>query len=143
MNSPMIDYPLRPLQGYLVTGGGAPILVAAERAKDFPQSRPTSSAPAKASRPRRSTRWRILPPRVAFLGPGYKAFAEAGSKWPLNTNGGGLSRMHSGMVWEDADGKVWVSYNTFRILRTTADPRRAAGHTTEGADGQGFSCLST
>jgi hypothetical protein len=33
----------------------------------------------------------------------------------LVTDGGGLS-------WEDADDKVWASYNTFRILRTTADP---------------------
>ena len=38
LNSRMIAYPVRPLQCCLVTdGGGALILVAAERARDFPQ----------------------------------------------------------------------------------------------------------
>jgi hypothetical protein len=57
------------------------ILVAAERAKDFPQSRSTSSAPARVSRPRWSARWsarwRIyLLARVPRCRP--TAFAEVG-----------------------------------------------------------------
>jgi acetyl-CoA acetyltransferase len=60
LNSRMIAYPFRLLQCCLVpNGGGALILVAAERARDFPQSLPlaanrgrsTSSAPARVSRP--------------------------------------------------------------------------------------------
>ncbi len=54
LNSRMIAYPFRLLQCCLVTdGGGALILVTAERARDFPQKgRSTCSAPARASRRR-------------------------------------------------------------------------------------------
>jgi acetyl-CoA acetyltransferase len=44
LNSRMIAYPFRFLQCWLVTdGGGALILVAAERARDFPQSLPLAA----------------------------------------------------------------------------------------------------
>jgi acetyl-CoA acetyltransferase len=57
LNSRMIAYPFRLLRRCLVAdGGGALILVAAERARNFPQSRSTSSAPAKASRRRWSAK---------------------------------------------------------------------------------------
>jgi acetyl-CoA acetyltransferase len=70
LNSRMIAYPFRLLQCCLVTdGGGALILVAAERAKDFPQKRSTSSAPARASRRRWSAKWKISPPRAPSASP--------------------------------------------------------------------------
>src|SRR5215469_11066813 len=144
LNSRMIAYPFRLLQCCLVTdGGGAFILVAAERAKDFPQKpvyligtgesvkTPTVSQMADFTS---SRAFRVAGPK-AFAGAGithsdvdhlmiYDAFAhlpiygledlgfvpkgEAGAfiadrntapggKLPLNTNGGGLSYMHSGM----------------------------------------------
>jgi acetyl-CoA acetyltransferase len=53
LNSRMIAYPFRLLQWCLVTdGGGALILVAAERARDFLQKPSTCSAPTKVSRRR-------------------------------------------------------------------------------------------
>ena len=60
LGSRMIAFPFLLLQCCVVTdGGGALILVSAERARDFPQSLPlaanrgrsTSSAPARVSRP--------------------------------------------------------------------------------------------
>jgi acetyl-CoA acetyltransferase len=148
----MIAYPFRLLQCCLVTdGGGALILVAAERARDLPQSLPlaTNRGPVYLL----GTGESVETPMVsqmedftssrAFRVAGPKAFAEAGithndvdhlmiydafahlpiygledlgfvphgeagafiadhntapgGKLPLNTNGGGLSYMHSGM----------------------------------------------
>ena len=67
LNSRMIAYPFR-LRCCLVTDGGGLDLVTAERARDFPQSP------------------YIAEHNTAPIG-----------KLPLNTNGGGLSYMHSGM----------------------------------------------
>jgi len=144
MNSKMIAYPFHIYECCLVTdGGGALILVSAERAKDFPQKpvyilgtgesveTPMVSQMARFD----SSRAFEVSGKKAFVEAGikhadvdhlmiYDAFAhlpfygledlgfckpgEAGSfimerntaiggKLPLNTNGGGLSYMHSGM----------------------------------------------
>jgi len=75
----MIAYPFRPLRCCLVTdGGGALILVAAERAKDFPQRSVYCSAPARVSRHRWSAKWRISPPRARFASL---------DSWPLSRAG--------------------------------------------------------
>src|SRR3954449_8072697 len=144
LNSRMIAYPFRLLQCCLVTdGGGALILTAAERAKDFPTKpvyllgtgesveTPMVSQMADFTS---SRAFRVAGP-TAFQQAGisvndvdhlmiYDAFAHLpiygledlgflprgeaaafiaerntapGGKLPLNTNGGGLSYMHSGM----------------------------------------------
>jgi acetyl-CoA acetyltransferase len=142
LNSRMIAYPFRLLQCCLVTdGGGALILVSAERARDFPQkpvyllgtgesvetpmvsqmedftsSRAFRVAGAKASAETGITHKDVDHPMIydAFaLLPicgledlGFVPRGEAGAfiaehntapggKLPLNTNGGGLSYMHS------------------------------------------------
>jgi acetyl-CoA acetyltransferase len=133
LNSRMIAYPFQLLQCCLVTdGGGALILVAAERARDFPQSLPlaatrgpvyllgtgesvempmvTSPRHSREKRESRAARSQpsLLDPRLrggddSPLPRGEaSAFITArniapGGKLPLNTNGGGLSYMHSGM----------------------------------------------
>src|SRR6201996_3013169 len=144
LNSRMIAYPFRLLQCCLVTdGGGALILVAAERARDFPQKpgyllgtgegveTPMVSQMADFTS---SRAFRVAGP-TAMQAAGikhadvdhlmiYDAFAHLpiygledlgflprgeaaafiaerntapGGSLPLNTNGGGLSYMHSGM----------------------------------------------
>jgi hypothetical protein len=119
------------LQCCLVTdGGGALILVAAERARDFPQSLPVAAnrgpvyllgtsetvetpmvsppvIPAKAGIQDRQDFSRPLDPRfrggddnpcrAARPAPSSPGNTAPGGKLPLNTNGGGLSYMHSGM----------------------------------------------
>ena len=105
LNSRMIAYPFRLLQCCLVTdGGGALILVSKERAKDFP------------TKP------------VYLLGTGESvetgrgeagAFIEArntapGGPLPVNTNGGGLSYMHSGMYG------MYALQESVRQMRGTA-----------------------
>jgi acetyl-CoA acetyltransferase len=144
LNSRMIAYPFRLLQCCLVTdGGGALILTAAERAKDFPtkpvyllgtgesvetpmvsqmadftSSRAFRVAGAKAFEESGVTHKDVdhlmiydafahLPlyglEDLGFCKPGeaagfiWERNTAAGGKLPLNTNGGGLSYMHSGM----------------------------------------------
>jgi acetyl-CoA acetyltransferase len=140
----MIAYPFRLLQCCLVTdGGGALILVAAERARDFPQKPVyilgsgesvetpmvsqmadfTSSRAFRVSRAQAFAEAGITHREVDHLMI-YDAFAHLpiygledlgfvppgeggrfiaarhtapGGELPLNTNGGGLSYMHSGM----------------------------------------------
>jgi acetyl-CoA acetyltransferase len=144
LNSRMIAYPLRLLQCCLVTdGGGALILVAGERAADFPQKpvyvlgtgESVETPMVSQMQDFTSSRaFRVAGP-TAFRAAGithadvdhlmiYDAFAHLplygledlgfvprgeagrfiaerntapGGKLPLNTNGGGLSYMHSGM----------------------------------------------
>jgi acetyl-CoA acetyltransferase len=145
LESPMIAYPFRRLMCCLVTdGGGALILTAAERAKDFPQKPVYVLGTGEASETR-LTGLAEVPDLLRPEGPrrsGRLAFAEAGisqsdvdhlmiydafahnplygleamgfveegeaadfiwerntaigGKLPMNTNGGGLSYMHSG-----------------------------------------------
>ncbi len=144
LNSRMIAYPFRLLQCCLVTdGGGALILVSAERAKDFPQKPVYLLGTGESVETPMVSQMEDFTSSRAFRVSGAKAFAEAGIKhgdvdhlmiydafahlpiygledlgfckrgeaagfiWdrntapggklPLNTNGGGLSYMHSGM----------------------------------------------
>jgi acetyl-CoA acetyltransferase len=148
LNSRMIAYPFRLLQCCLVTdGGGALILVAAERARDFPQKPVYLLRAFRVAGPKAFAEAGITHKDVDHLMI-YDAFAhlpiygledlgfvprgEAGAfiaqrntapggKLPPNTNGGGLSYMHSGM------------YGNVRLARERApdarylpgpDPRR-------------------
>jgi acetyl-CoA acetyltransferase len=144
LNSRMIAYPFRLLQCCLVTdGGGALILVAAERAKDFPQKPVYLLGTGESVETPMVSQMQDFTSSRAFRVAGPTAFAEAGithkdvdhlmiydafahlpiygledlgfvgrgeagafiaerntapgGKLPLNTNGGGLSYMHSGM----------------------------------------------
>ena len=144
LNSRMIAYPFRLLQCCLVTdGGGALILVAAERARDFPQKPVYLIGTGESVETPMVSQMADFTSSRAFRVAGAKAFAEAGithndvdhlmiydafahlpiygledlgfvprgeagafiaghntapgGKLPLNTNGGGLSYMHSGM----------------------------------------------
>ena len=144
LNSRMIAYPFRLLQCCLVTdGGGALILVSAERARDFPQKPVYLVGTGESVETPMVSQMEDFTSSRAFRVAGAKAFAEAGithndvdhlmiydafahlpiygledlgfckrgeaagfigerhtapgGKLPLNTNGGGLSYMHSGM----------------------------------------------
>jgi acetyl-CoA acetyltransferase len=144
LNSRMIAYPFRLLQCCLVTdGGGALILTAAERAKDFPRKPVYLLGTGESAETPMVSQMEDFTSSRAFRVAGPTAFAEAGIAhkdvdhlmiydafahlpiygledlgfckkgeaasfiWerntapggtlPLNTNGGGLSYMHSGM----------------------------------------------
>src|SRR5271167_1106962 len=144
LNSRMIAYPFRLLQCCLVTdGGGALILVSAQRARDFPQKPVYLLGTGESVESPMVSQMADFTSSRAFRVAGAKAFAEAGithsdvdhlmiydafahlpiygledlgfvpkgeagafiagrntapgGSLPLNTNGGGLSYMHSGM----------------------------------------------
>src|SRR5437660_8517129 len=144
LKSRMIAYPFRLLMCCLVTdGGGALILTAAERARDFPRKPVYILGTGESVETPMISQMADFTSSRAFRVSGRKAFAEAGiahddvdhlmiydafahlpiygledlgfckpgeaaafiaarhtapgSKLPLNTNGGGLSYMHSGM----------------------------------------------
>ena len=153
----MIAYPFRLLQCCLVTdGGGALILVSAERAKDFPQkpvyllgtgesvetpmvsqmadftsARAFRVAGAKAGITHSDVDHLMIYDAFAHLpiygleDLGFVPRGEAGAfiaehntapggKLPLNTNGGGLSYMHSGMYG------MYALQESVRQMRGTA-----------------------
>jgi acetyl-CoA acetyltransferase len=161
LNSRMIAYPFRLLQCCLVTdGGGALILVAAERAKDFPQRPVYILGSGESVETPMVSQIADFTSSRAFRVSGAKAFAEAGvthrdvdhlmiydafahlpiygledlgfvppgeggpfiaarhtapgGALPLNTNGGGLSYMHSGMYG------MYALQESVRQLRGTA-----------------------
>jgi acetyl-CoA acetyltransferase len=163
----MIAYPFRLLQCCLVTdGGGALILVAAERARDFPQKpvyligtgESVESPMVSQMADFTSSRAFRVAGAKAFAGAGithndvdhlmiYDAFAHLpiygfedlgfvprgesgafiaerntapGGKLPLNTNGGGLSYMHSGMYG------MYALQESVRQMRGVARPKSPA-----------------
>lgn len=144
LNSRMIAYPFRILQCCLVTdGGGALILTAADRAKDFPRKPVYIRGTGESVETPMISQMEDFNSSKAFRVSGAMAFKEAGishtdvdhlmiydafahlpifglgdlgfmpheeagrfiaerntapgGKLPMNTNGGGLSYMHSGM----------------------------------------------
>jgi acetyl-CoA acetyltransferase len=161
LNSRMIAYPFRLLQCCLVTdGGGALILVSAERARDFPQKPVYLLGTGESVETPMVSQMEDFTSSRAFRVAGPKAFAEAGithndvdhlmiydafahlpiygledlgfvprgeagafiaerntapgGKLPLNTNGGGLSYMHSGMYG------MYALQESVRQMRGTA-----------------------
>ena len=169
LNSRMIAYPFRLLQCCLVTdGGGALILVSAERAKDFPQKPVYLLGTGESVETPMVSQMEDFTSSRAFRVAGPTAFAEAGithkdvdhlmiydapcsppgagfahlpiygledlgfvprgeagrfiaerntapgGRLPLNTNGGGLSYMHSGMYG------MYALQESVRQMRGTA-----------------------
>jgi acetyl-CoA acetyltransferase len=163
LNSRMIAYPFRLLQCCLVTdGGGALILVAAERAKDFPQKPVYLLGTGESVETPMVSQMQDFTSSRAFRVAGATAFAEAGIthkdvdhlmiydafahlpiygledlgfvgrgeagafiaerntapgenlRLALNTNGGGLSYMHSGMYG------MYALQESVRQMRGTA-----------------------
>jgi acetyl-CoA acetyltransferase len=157
LESRMIAYPFHLLECCLVTdGGGALILVSAERAKDFPAKPVYMLGTGESVETPMVSQMEDFTSSRAFRVAGAKAFAEAGithddvdhlmvydafahlplyglegergeaaqfiwdrntapgGKLPLNTNGGGLSYMHSGMYG------MYALQESVRQLRGTA-----------------------
>jgi hypothetical protein len=80
LNSRMIAYPFRLLQCCLVTDGvGALILVAAERARDFPQKPVCLLGTGESGETPMVSQMADFTPSRAFPVAGPKAFAEAGT----------------------------------------------------------------
>jgi acetyl-CoA acetyltransferase len=177
LNSRMIAYPFRLLMCCLVTdGGGALILVSAERAKDFPQRPVYILGTGESVETPMISQMADFTSSRAFRVSGKKAFDEAGirhgdvdhlmiydafahlplygledlgfcqpgeaaafigdrhtapgGKLPLNTNGGGLSYMHSGMYG------MYALQESVRQLRGTA-PAQVRGAKISIAHGVG------
>jgi len=169
LNSRMIAYPFRLLQCCLVTdGGGALILTAAERAKDFPRKPVYILGTGESVETPMVSQMKDFTSSSAFRVSGAKAFAEAGvthsdvdhlmiydafahlpiygledlgfvgrgeagafiaerntapgGKLPLNTNGGSLSYMHSGM------------YGMYALQESVRQMRGIAPAQVEGAE---------
>jgi acetyl-CoA acetyltransferase len=166
LNSRMIAYPFRLLQSCLVTDGGALILVAAERARDFPYKPVYLLGTGESVETPMVSQMEDFTSSRAFRVAGPTAFAEAGithndvdhlmiydafahlpiyvledlgfvprgeagafiaerntapgSKLRLNTNGGGLSYMHSGMYG------MYALQESVRQMRGPPPPRSAA-----------------
>src|SRR5262244_1870895 len=78
LNSRMIAYPFRLLQCCLVTDGGALILVAAERAKDFPQKPVYLLGTGESVETPMVSQMEDFTSSRAFRVAGPTAFAEAG-----------------------------------------------------------------
>jgi acetyl-CoA acetyltransferase len=161
LNSRMIAYPFHLLECCLVTdGGGALIMVSAERAKDFPQKPVYVLGTGESVETPMVSQMEDYTSSRAFRVAGAKAFAESGIRhadvdhlmiydafahlpiygledlgfckrgeaaqfiWerntapggslPLNTNGGGLSYMHSGMYG------MYALQESVRQMRGTA-----------------------
>jgi len=86
LNSRMIAYPFRLLQCCLVTdGGGALVLVAAERAKDFPQKPVYLLGTGEASRRRWSAKCRTLLHRAPSVWPAAKPLPRPASRTRTST----------------------------------------------------------
>ncbi len=161
LNSRMIAYPFHLLECCLVTdGGGALILTAAERAKDFPQRPVYVMGSGESVETPMVSQMKDLTSSRAFRVAGARAMADAGishadvdhmmvydafahlpiygledlgfcqkgeagpfiaegntapgGRLPLNTNGGGLSFMHSGMYG------MYALQESVRQIRGTA-----------------------
>jgi hypothetical protein len=93
-----IAYPFRLLQCCLVTDGGALILVAAERARDFPQKPVYLLGTGESVETPMVSQMADFTSSRAFRFAGLMAFAEAGITHKCNAASGGGSASWSGNV---------------------------------------------